>query len=67
MRTGCSEVRSVKQVVTMPDTPTPEPFVQSATKPPSKLRRIAWFVGLWVVSVLALTVVSKLIRWAIMP
>lgn len=30
-------------------------------------RRLLWFLGLWLASVLALTVVSQIIRWAIMP
>ncbi len=29
--------------------------------------RWLWFVGIWAASVLALTVVSQIIRWAIMP
>lgn len=34
---------------------------------PSKWRRIAWFIGLWAVSVGAIMIVSKLIQWAIVP
>jgi phage shock protein PspC (stress-responsive transcriptional regulator) len=35
--------------------------------PASRIRRVAWFVGLWVASVAALGVVAYAIRWAIIP
>lgn len=31
----------------------------------SKLQKITWFLGLWLVSVLALGAVAYLIRWAV--
>jgi len=35
------------------------------TPSPSSIQvRLAWFVGLWVVSVLALTLVAAAMRWA---
>lgn len=41
---------------------------QNASEPEKPLRnRLLWFLGLWLASVLALTVVSQIIRWAIMP
>ena len=35
--------------------------------PAQPRQRLAWFVGLWVASVLALAVVAEVIRWPISP
>ncbi|MDG1340515.1 MAG: DUF2474 family protein [Paracoccaceae bacterium] len=31
------------------------------------LKRLAWFAGIWVVSITALGIVAYAIRWAIVP
>lgn len=35
-------------------------------EPGSLWRRIAWFFGIWAMSVAALAIVASLIRWAIL-
>jgi hypothetical protein len=40
---------------------------QPPTGQKSTAKRLLWFVGLWGAGVLALTAVSQMIRWAIMP
>jgi len=57
----------------MATTPEPEGSQQDTeadthkqvSEAPSKWRRLAWFVGLWGVSVGILWVISLIIRWAI--
>ncbi|MDP4590429.1 MAG: hypothetical protein NWS57_05005 [Burkholderiaceae bacterium] len=44
-----------------------EPHSPQPSKPPSKWRRIAWFVGFWAVSVVFIYTLSQIIRWAIVP
>ena len=38
---------------------------EQVSEAPSKWRRLAWFVGLWGVSVFVLWLISLVIRWAI--
>jgi hypothetical protein len=37
-----------------------------STPPPLRVK-LAWFVGLWVASVLALGAVAEVLRWALHP
>ncbi|PCH97044.1 MAG: hypothetical protein COB84_04185 [Rhodobacteraceae bacterium] len=36
-------------------------------KKPSRIKRLAWFVGLWLAGVVCLGIVASLIRFAIHP
>ena len=49
------------------DSQTTRPPESSDERPKSLKGRLGWFILLWVGSVLALYIVSRLIRWAIMP
>jgi len=57
----------------MATTPDPQDSQQNTdqgtqertSQAPSKWRRLAWFVGLWGVSVFVLWLISLVIRWAL--